>query len=173
MGGPKTPKVKGLQENESIGWHFEWKNKEGFLKKEKRILCITNHRLLDVRKDDGEIVKQYDISSVSAIAKNVKLDQQGSDRGNYGELDFFYMGEGRIYQSWGVKDPNNVVRIVDTFKSNRTKKDPSDVITIEKSIPSSTKPLESLEDPIKILKLRFVKGEISKEEFEETKRMLE
>ena len=57
------------------------------------------------------------------------------------------------------EDPNTIVKIINSAKANfNTKSD--------NSSPEG-------EDPIKILKLRFANGEITKEEFLEMKNLLE
>ncbi len=74
--------------------------------------------------------------------------------------DIIFMKNGKQVMIWkNYEDPNTIVKIINSAKANfNTKSD--------NSSPEG-------EDPIKILKLRFANGEITKEEFLEMKNLLE
>jgi len=75
--------------------------------------------------------------------------------------DIVFMNDGKTVMEWSnMADPNSLVQQIKSAKSHF-------------QTPSAETPSQSGgEDPIKALKLRFVKGEISKEEFEEMKEMI-
>jgi len=73
-----------------------------------------------------------------------------------------FMNDGKQIMVWNnINDPNSIVQKIKSAKSHF-------------QIPSAkTSEQSENEDPLKALKLRFVKGEITKEEFTEMKSMIE
>ena len=75
--------------------------------------------------------------------------------------DIIFMKDGKRVVVWKYfKDPNSMVKLINSAKTH---------FSTTPTTPSSS----GGEDPIKALKLRFAKGEITKEEFQEMKSMLE
>ena len=71
------------------------------------------------------------------------------------------MNDGKQVMEWeNILDPHSLVKIINSAKAH---------FSTTPTAPSSS----GGEDPIKALKLRFAKGEITKEEFLEMKSMLE
>ena len=72
-----------------------------------------------------------------------------------------FMNNGKQGMAWhNLKDPDSIVKLINSAKAH---------FSTTPTTPSSS----GGEDPIKALKLRFAKGEITKEEFLEMKSMLE
>lgn len=75
-----------------------------------------------------------------------------------------FMNEGKQVMIWrNFSDPNSIVQQINSIKSHYNK-DKTEVLDNAKSKES---------DPVQILKMRFAKGEITKDEFIEMKKMLE
>jgi hypothetical protein len=75
--------------------------------------------------------------------------------------NIIFMNDGKQVMVWeNVNDPNSMVQKINSAKSHF-------------KTSSETSTSSGIEDPIKALKLRFAKGEITKEEFEEMKSMIE
>jgi uncharacterized membrane protein len=71
------------------------------------------------------------------------------------------MKDGKRVMIWkGFPDPNSIVNLINSAKAHF------------KTAPAAS-PSSGGEDPIKTLKLRFAKGEITKKQFLEMKDMLE
>ena len=92
------------------------------------------------------------------ISHNKSTHHASSIESEFGDIVF--MKDGKRVMAWeSFQDPNSTVKLINSAKAH-----------------FSTAPTASSskgEDPIKALKLRFAKGEITKEEFLETKSMLE
>ena len=74
--------------------------------------------------------------------------------------DIIFMNDGKQVMEWeNILDPHSLVKIINSAKAH---------FSTTPTAPSSS----GGEDPIKALKLRFAKGEITKEEFLEMKSML-
>lgn len=96
------------------------------------------------------VYKQYNKTTLHSSAVEAE----------YGNITF--MNDGKQVMVWeNFPDPNSVVQMIKSAKSHF------------KSTSSDVSAPAQFEDPLKALKLRFVKGEISKEEFEEMKNMIE
>jgi hypothetical protein len=75
--------------------------------------------------------------------------------------DIVFMKDGKRVMIWeNFQDPNSTVKLINSAKAHFS------------TAPAASSSSEG-EDPIKALKLRFAKGEITKEEFLEMKSMLE
>ena len=75
--------------------------------------------------------------------------------------DVIFMNDGKQVMAWkNFPDPNSLVKIINSAKAHF------------KTAPA-TSPSSGGEDPIKALKLRFAKGEITKKQFLEMKKILE
>ena len=125
----------------------EWKNvKEHFY-------ALTNKRWLFVNYDDRKIIESYDLSEYDVLPGT-------------GSITFMQGTHSSFSVSLG--DNLRIVQIIKHLQSSLPGRMASQT--------SSSQPppvQQSSEDPLKVLKIRFVKGEISKEEFEEMKSMLE
>ena len=74
--------------------------------------------------------------------------------------DIVFMNDGKPVMTWiGFPDPNSIVKMINSAKAHF------------KTAPTASS--SEGEDPIKTLKLRFAKGEITKKQFLEMKSMLE
>lgn len=92
------------------------------------------------------------------VSSNESTHHASSTESEFGDIVF--MKDGKRAMTWhDFTDPNSTIKLINSAKSH-----------------FSTAPTASSskgEDPIKALKLRFAKGEITKEEFLEMKSMLE
>tara|TARA_B100001123_G_C15128717_1_gene954387 strand:- start:62 stop:1054 length:993 start_codon:yes stop_codon:yes gene_type:complete len=94
------------------------------------------------------------------ISYNEETHHSSSVETEVGNIEF--LNNGKLVMIWeNFIDPTSVVAKIKSAKAHF-------------KAPSEEKPsASSSEDPLQALKMRFVKGEISKEEFEEMKSMLE
>ena len=93
------------------------------------------------------------------ISHNKSTHHASSIESEFGDIVF--MNNGKQVMAWyNLKDPDSIVKLINSAKAHFST--------------TSTAPSPSgVEDPMKALKLRFAKGEITKEEFLEMKSMLE
>jgi hypothetical protein len=93
------------------------------------------------------------------ISHNKSTHHASSIESEFGDIVF--MKDGKRVMTWeSFQDPNSTVKLINSAKTHFS------------TVPAASSSSES-EDPIKTLKLRFAKGEITKEEFLEMKSMLE
>ena len=93
------------------------------------------------------------------ISHNKSKHHASSIESEFGDIVF--MNNGKQVMAWhNLKDPDSIVKLINSAKAH---------FSTTPTTPSSS----GGEDPIKALKLRFAKGEITKEEFLEMKSMLE
>jgi hypothetical protein len=93
------------------------------------------------------------------ISYNEDIHHSSSVETEIGNIEF--LNEGKQVMIWEqFTDPTSVVQKIKSAKSHFK--------TVDANTPSS-----GGDDPIKALKMRFVKGEITKDEFEEMKSMIE
>ena len=174
----EAPDVKGLSQDEEIIFHTIFKVKTGIVSSEKHHLVITNESLLDVLGATNEIIGKYDLSKITVDVKNRQVKSRGASGNNTwtgldshksweeGEVYVYDDGKEVIHIS-RQKNPedlaNDIQRHVNRNLSN---------VSSEK-INSATNDNSNSDDPLTMLKKRLVKGEISKEEFEEMKKLVE
>ena len=124
-----------------------WKNvKEHFY-------ALTNKRWLFVDYDSKSIIESYNLAECDVLAGTGSITFM---RGNNMSLSIDLDDNLRIVQM--------IKHIQSTLPGRMTTQTPT-----SQSPPAQ----QSSEDPLKVFKIRFVKGEITKEEFEEMKSMLE
>lgn len=186
--GRGKPTVEGLENNEEIMYHWN-KVRATHLKKKVNIV-LTNKRLLWVDRDANQIIESDDIHDLQVVVTNVQMPSTKysyTSEQIYGQIELWLKGE-KIFWT-GQRDPygfRDKVQAIQRSNPPPISKLSSDEVTITRgSLPAgfspTTSPLsspksspkESKEDPLSILKIRFAKGEISKEEFEEMKEVLE
>ena len=179
--GRGKPTVKGLENNEEIIFHW---NKISIDKKKKNVV-LTNKRFLFVDRDTNQITDSDDIHDLQVVVSDVQMPgtKYGySAKQITGSIELWVGGKKRFWT--GQRDPYGFRDKIQAMQgSPRTSsKIITDGVTITKgSLPTgfspttspAPSPKESTEDPLSILKIRLVKGEISKEDFEEMKEMLE
>ncbi len=174
----EAPDVKDLPTDEEILFHSSFKVKTGLVSSEKHYLVITNKILLDVLGDTSEIIGQYDLSKITVDVKNRQIKSRGASGQNtwtgldshksWEEGEVFVYDDGKeIIHMSKQKNPedlaNDIQRHVNRNLSN----------TSPEKISSTTNDGSSSDDPLTMLKKRLVTGEISKEEFEEMKKLIE
>ncbi|MDH3276898.1 MAG: SHOCT domain-containing protein [Nitrosopumilus sp.] len=176
------PNVKELKNNEDIVYHWKFKNKTGFLKSDKLLFLVTNKRALIADQKTKRIYRFFGISSLGVVVKNVRTDfRLGKKSKTMGTIEFWVKGK-KIFQLLSENDPEGIRDTIhelqrglgyDTENTEDYEEErmASDSIQNDPVRPEETK--RSSEEPLKILKLRFARGEITKEEYEETKLMLE
>jgi len=173
--GRGKPTVEGLENNEEIIFHW---NKISIGKKKKNVV-LTNKRFLFVDRDTNQITDSDDIHDLQVAVSDV---QKHSDNQLTGQIEIWINGTKRFWI--GQTDPYGFRDKIQAMQSSTrtSSKIITDGVTITKgSLPTgfspttspAPSPKESTEDPLSILKIRLVKGEISKEDFEEMKEMLE
>jgi hypothetical protein len=172
--------VNGLEQNEIMMTHRESDKK---IQGKKVIWAVTNKRLLCVNKGSKSILNSYDLATIVVIVKNKKNFIKYANTGVSikGDVDFLQNGQpiGSIHKT---DEPDEFANVIEQCKislspPNNPESRPlkggmistasspeTDAIQIKVEQPS--------EDLLKILKMRFVNGEISKEEFKEMKEML-
>jgi hypothetical protein len=93
------------------------------------------------------------------ISQNKSYHHASSIESEFGDIVF--MNNGKQVMAWhNLKDPDSIVKLINSAKTHFS------------TTPTTPSP-SGVEDPMKALKLRFAKGEITKEEFLEMKSMLE
>ena len=129
----------------------EWKDNQAWKGVKEHFYVLTNKRWLFVNFKNQKIIESYDLSKFDVLGGIDSITfMNGADR--YKAVD---CGDNRsAFQT--------VKHIQSTLSgATESKSDPTPSIQ------------QSTEDPLSILKMRFVKGEISKEDYEEMKEMLE
>jgi len=99
------------------------------------------------------------VQSYVHITYNKSTHHASSIESEFGDIVF--MNNGKQVMVWyNLKDPDSIVKLINSAKAHFS------------TTPTAPSP-SGVEDPMKALKLRFAKGEITKEEFQEMKSMLE
>lgn len=129
----------------------EWKNDQAWKSVKEYFSVLTNKRWLFVNFKNKEIIESYDLSKFDVIG---------------GIESITFMSGTERHKAVDLGDNRAVFEMVKQIQSKlsgakESKSDPTPSIQ------------QSTEDPLSILKMRFVKGEISKEDYEEMKEMLE
>ena len=177
-----APDVKDLPAGEEIVFHATFKVKTGLVSSEKHYMVITDKRLLDVFGNTNEIIGKYDLSKIEVDVKNRQTKSRGASGNNTwtgldshkaweeGEVYVYDDGKEVIHMS-RQKNPddlaNDIQRHVNRILSNES--------SSEKTVSTANNDddTSNSDDPLTMLKKRLVKGEISKEEFEEMKKLIE
>jgi len=129
----------------------EWKDDSSWKKVKEYFCALTNKRWLFVNYKNQEIIESYDLSKFDVLGGNERITfMNGTDR--YKDVE---LGDCRAaFQT---------IKHIQSLLSGATESKNDSTPSIQ----------QSSEDPLSILKIRFVKGEISKETYEEMKEMLE
>lgn len=175
----EAPDVKDLPAGEEILFHTDFKVKTGLVSSEKHFLVITDKNLFDVLGDTNEIIRKHDLSKITVDVKNRHVKSRGSSGNNNwigmdnhksweeGEVHVYNDGKEVIHMS-RKKNPDDIANDIQRYVDRNS----SDTSSEEKvSIPANEN--SNSDDPLTMLKKRLVNGEISKEEFEEMKKLIE
>ena len=178
--GKEKEVVNGLEQNEIMMTHRESDKK---IQGKKVIWAVTNKRLLCVNKDNKSILNSYDLATIVVIVKNKKNHlKYASATGLWkGDVDFLQNGQpiGSIHKT---DEPDEFATVIEQCKKSLSPPNNPESHPLKGGMISTTsspepdaiqiKVEQPSEDLLKILKMRFVNGEISKEEFKEMKNML-
>ena len=164
----KTDFVQGLGKNEKILYSFDFKVKKGFMKKEGKKIAFTNERFLIFGKGGGDIKKEYDLLDLTPVIKNKIIKKYADASVEVADLDLLSKTGEIICTFRGDADSIVVANAVNECKEELRR---------NASIPETKHDDDdskegSGNDPLTILKMRLVKGEIIKEEFDDMKGML-
>ncbi len=175
----EAPDVKDLPAGEEILFHTNFKVKTGLVSSEKHFLVITGKTLFDVLGDTNEIIGRYDLSKITVDVKNRQTKSRGSSGNNNwigmdnhksweeGEVYVYDDGKQVIHMS-RKKNPDDLANDIQRYVNRNI---PNTSSEEKASIPANEN--SNSDDPLTMLKKRFVNGEISKEEFEEMKKLIE
>jgi len=167
------PDVKELKNDEDIIFHWKFKNKTGFLKSDKLLFLVTNKRALIADQKTKKIYRFFDLAELGVVLKNVRMDLRlGKKSRTMGTIEFWVKGK-KICQLLSENDPEGIRDTIhevqrglgydtdntEDYEEERTTRD-----SIQNDTVRPNEPKKSSGDPLKILKLRFARGEITKEE---------
>ncbi len=141
----------------------EWrKNSPAWKDVKEHFYALTNKRWLFVNYDDRKIIESYDLSQCDVLAGNDSITfMMGTERS-------FTVSADRAQNLYDpLEDNRKIVKMIEHLQSALPGRMGSQ--TASSQPPPTPQPSE---DPLKVLKIRFAKGEISKEAFEEMKKML-
>ena len=114
---------------------------------------------VNARSSIWNIVQDLVNVNVVDLSSNQSQHHASSTESEFGDIVF--MKDGKRVMTWhDFPDPNSTIKLINSAKSH---------FSTTPTAPSSS----GGEDPIKALKLRFAKGEITKKQFLEMKDMLE
>ena len=114
---------------------------------------------VNARSSIWNIVQDLVNVNVVDLSSNQSQHHASSTESEFGDIVF--MKDGKRVMTWhDFTDPNSTIKLINSAKSHFS------------TTPIATSSSEG-EDPIKALKLRFAKGEITKKQFLEMKDMLE
>ena len=175
----EAPEVKDLSSDEEILFHTSFKVKTGLVSSEKHFLVITNKNLFDVSGETNMIIAKYDLSKITVDVKNRHVKSRGASGNNtwtgldshksWEEGEVYVYNDGReVIHMSRKKNPDDLANDI----QRHVNRDSSNTSSEQKVLPPANENSNS-DDPLTILKKRFVNGEISKEEFEEMKKLIE
>lgn len=127
-------------------------------------IIITNQRIIRYSPSSLGLHKEIEDYRYEDIA-NLKIDK-GILFATI-TLKRRFMSEDLILDNLPAGQVDYIFRLIQE-NLRRTSSAPTSVVTTNQQ-----SPLTSSEDPLQVLKLRFAKGEITKEQFEEMKKVLE
>ena len=127
-------------------------------------IIITNQRIIRYSPSSLGLHKEIEDYRYEDIA-NLKIDK-GILFANI-TLKRRFMSEDLILDNLPAGQVDYIFRLIQE-NLRRTSSAPTSVVTTNQQ-----SPLTSSEDPLQVLKLRFARGEITKEQFEEMKKVLE
>ncbi len=159
-----------------------WKKNSDWKKYKKYFEGLTNKRLVLVDYNTKNIIKNYYFSECQFLAG---ATFERTVKGNYtssGGTITIMRGHEQLYVTSHIHDHlriHQTIKHLQGFSEELSINSNQEISSVNnsfqqnnaKSISQSVE--TSNEDPLTILKMRFVKGEISKEDFEEMKEMLE
>ena len=181
FGRSKKPIVNGLRSDEQILWNMKGRNKTGFLKSQKIILVLTNKRAMYADENSKNIIQWCNLDEVTPVVSNRQSQSTTNGYGTnlnithkeWGDLGFIKNGE-QVLGFTNIEKPDELLDQIQAI--TRSKISLGDYVSPGRgSLPKveqQKSPPKASEDPLAILKLRFAKGEITKEEFEEMKKIL-
>ena len=129
----------------------EWRKNPTWKNVKEHFYALTNKRWLFVNYKNREIIESYDLRECDVLPGTGSIT--------------FMRGTERSFQV-DLGDNMGIFQIIKHVQSSLKGTDDQKVV-------STLPPKEPSEDPLSILKMRLVKGEISKEEYEEMKSVLE
>ena len=127
-------------------------------------IIITNQRIIRYSQSSLGLHKEIEDYRYEDIA-NLKIEK-GILFANI-TLKRRFMSEDLILDNLPAGQVDYIFRLIQE-NLRRTSSAPTSVVTTNQQ-----SPLTSSEDPLQVLKLRFARGEITKEQFEEMKKVLE
>jgi hypothetical protein len=171
--------LRVLRSGENDLWGHDGEKIGDFMKKRKMRWVLTDQRLIHADLDAQLVVAEYAIDRLHAAAVDIQYGKRVSGTGyarivtddlsdEWGKIEFFSDGVS-IGKTNRMQKPSQEVRKVEAILNSKA---PRAKGQMPSNNTTSTLPQKTAEDPLKILNLRYAKGEITKEQFEEMKRML-
>ena len=126
------------------------------------------------------IITKHDLSKITVDVKNMRTKSRGSSGNNNwigidnhksweeGEVHVYNDGKEVIHMS-RKKNPDDIANDIQRHVNRNL----SNTSSSEKDTISTTNDNSNSDDPLTMLKKRLVNGEISKEEFEEMRKLIE
>jgi hypothetical protein len=152
----KKEVIKGLDKDEQVLFDRKVKYKTGFMKKEKDIIVVTNKRFICADQDTKQPEWAYDLTELEFSVSDIKYDSTAGKTRGFVEV----IKEGRRLYGFYADDPDGLLRQINAFLRSRS--------TNSRLVSAPTEEKVSAgEDPLTILKLRYAKGEITREQFDE------
>lgn len=126
---------------------------------------IFASNIVETKSSNSVSTGGTDFLSVYGIGINQEVHNFQGMSSSHESGDIVFMSKGKIFHTWtDFKDPKGIVEMIKSAKKQF-------VLLDKKTSESNTSLLD--DDPFKILKLRLAKGEITKEEYEDLKSILE
>ena len=137
------------------------------MKNEKRIMVFTNERYLRLDRKTGEIEEEFDLMDLTPVIKNKKIKKYTNESIEVADLDILSKTGQSVCQFRRDRDSIIVANAVNESKEELRRNS-----SISETKHHDDSKEESSNDPVTVLKMRLVKGEITKEEFDDMKGML-
>lgn len=184
--GRGNPVVDGLHKDERVLHSWKYKSKKSFMKSTKNIAVVTNKRLVFADRSSKKIFLEHNLSELSmhisnpSVKTSSNVNSGNSTSWSRGNVTFMYQGKD-LANTETIDNPSDLLNEIESCRRHNLLSEEPPRMVLPKDeddsnhewILEGSQPTEEEEDPIKILKIRYAKGEITKEEFEDMKGMLE